>query len=610
MEKDMLDFKKIGFKAGLEIHQQLDTQKLFCSCRGDNEDEFDFEVKRRLSISKSELGEVDAAALHELKKSKEFVYRGSYKTSCLVELDEEPPHEISQEPLKMALQIVNLFKANPVDSIEFMRKIVIDGSNTSGFQRTALIATNGKVVLGQKQIPIDTICLEEDSAKLVKREREKDIYHLCRLGVPLVEITTAPSITSPKELKGCAKEIGLILRSVKVKRGLGTIRQDVNLSIKNGARVEIKGAQNLKELDAIAFNEAKRQLTLLEVKDTLKKRKAKVMKEPKDVTPLFKDTKSKVLRKELNDKGKVKAVLLKGFKGILGKKLSENRRVGTEISDYAKSYSKLKGLFHRDELPNYGITDKEVKELEKRLKARKEDSFILVAGKEEECDKFLNRAIERLELLMETIPKEVRLALPDGSSKYLRPMPGAARMYPETDIPEIYPREIEISEVRSIKSDIKKITGMGIPKQEATRIAKSDLSELFFNLVKSSSLKPSYIYTLLFSKPKEFKKKYKRFDFSKVEESKLKSLLGLLDKAEIDKNTLEEAYLDLGIGKKLDIKRLKDKGIAEDEIRDKVREILKQNPDQSFGFLMGRCMASLKGADGKKVSRILKEEMN
>jgi Glu-tRNA(Gln) amidotransferase subunit E-like FAD-binding protein len=164
--------------------------------------------------------------------------------------------------------------------------------------------------------------------------------------------------------------------------------------------------------------------------------------------------------------------------------------------------------------------------------------------------------------------------------------------------------------VRSIKSDIKKITGMGIPKQEATRIAKSDLSELFFNLVKSSSLKPSYIYTLLFSKPKEFKKKYKRFDFSKVEESKIKSLLGLLDKGEIDKNTLEEAYLDLGIGKKLDIKRLKDKGIAEDEIRDKVREILKQNPDQSFGFLMGRCMASLKGADGKKVSRILKEEMN
>ncbi len=609
MVEEKLDFKNIGFKAGLEIHQQLDTQKLFCSCRGGNEGDSEFEVKRRLSISKSEMGKLDAAALHELKKSKQFVYKGNRKSSCLVELDEEPPHEISQEPLKIALQIVNLFKAKPVDSIEFMRKIVIDGSNTSGFQRTALIATDGYVDLNKKRVPIDTLCLEEDSAKLLERGSDVDVYHLCRLGIPLVEITTAPVITSPEELKECAREIGLLLRSVKVKRGLGTIRQDVNLSIKNGARVEIKGAQNLKELDTLAYNEAKRQLILLEVRDVLKKRKALVGNKAIDVTSLFSNTKSKILRRALDNDGKVKVVPLKGFKGILGKHLSDDRRVGTEVSDYAKAYSKLKGLFHRDELPNYGIAEEEVEKLEKRLKLNQDDSFIIVAGNEKECDNFLTRAIERLKLLMESVPSEVRLALPSGSTKYLRPMPGAARMYPETDIPQIYPSMVKIKKVKSIKEDIQQLLKLGLPKQEATRVSKSEYKELFFNLIEQSSQKPSYIYTLIFSKPKEFKKKDASFDFGNIEPSKLQKLVSLLDKGEIDKGVLEEAYFDLGRNKKVELDKLKDRGLDEEEIRKKVKEIVKKYPNQTFGFLMGRCMAALKGADGKKVSKILKDEL-
>lgn len=608
------DLSKMGFKAGLEIHQQLDTKKLFCSCKGDNEDKYDFEIERRLNISKSEMGEIDPAALHELEKSKSFVYRGSNNSSCLVELDEEPPHEISKEPLEIAIQVAHLFNAKIVDSIEFMRKIVIDGSNTAGFQRTALIATDGFVKLKSKKIPIETICLEEDSAKLIKRSSSQDIFHLSRLGIPLVEITTAPVLASPEELKECAREIGLILRSVKVKRGLGTIRQDVNLSIKGGARIEIKGAQNLKELDKLAYNEALRQLSLLKVIDELKEREKSGKIDSNfpslvDVSQIFKETKSNILKKEL-EQGKAFAVPLKGFSGILGTEIIQRRRIGTEISDYAKTYSSLNGLFHRDELPNYGITKAELSALEKMLNIKKEDSFILVAGKEEECKIFIKKALERLEMLMKKIPSEVRAAREDGTTTFLRPMPGPARMYPETDVPSIFPEELSVKEAHSIKDVIEKIMALGLPKEEATIVAKSGKSELFFKLMNNSKQKASYIYTLLFSKPKEFKKKENLFDSKNMSEENIMKLISLLDSGKITKKQLEDAYFDIGKGKNVNLGELSMNKISEEEIRRKIKEIIKQNKDKSFGFLMGRAMAALNGADGKEINQILREELN
>ncbi|MDI3473795.1 MAG: glutamyl-tRNA(Gln) amidotransferase subunit [Candidatus Woesearchaeota archaeon] len=610
------DFSNIGFKAGLEIHQQLDTQKLFCSCRGDNEDKYDFEVERRLNISKSEMGEIDPAALHELEKSKSFLYRGTMNSSCLVELDEEPPHEISREPLEIAIQVARLFNAKIVDSIEFMRKIVIDGSNTAGFQRTALIATDGFIALKSKKIPIETICLEEDSAKLIERGPSQDIYHLCRLGIPLVEITTAPMLSSPEELKECAKEIGLLLRSVKVKRGLGTIRQDVNLSIKGGARIEIKGAQNLKELDKLAYNEALRQLSLLKVIDELKEREksGKINSNlsntaPVDVSQIFKETKSNILKKEL-EHGKAFAVPLKGFSGILGTELLKGRRIGTEISDYAKAYSSLNGLFHRDEMPGYGITKDELSALEKKLGIKKEDSFILVAGKEEECNIFLKKALERLEMLIKGVPSEVRAARQDGTTIFLRPMPGPARMYPETDIPSIFPADLSVKTIDSIKDIIEKIISLGLPKEEAIIIAKSEKSDLFFKLMTNSKQKASYIYALLFSKPKEFKKKENLFDSRKISEEKIMKLISLLDSGKITKKQLEDAYLKIGKGEDISLEELSMNKISEEEIRRKIDEIIKENKDKSFGFLMGKAVAALKGADGKEINKILREELN
>ncbi len=281
-----LDYKKLNFKCGIEIHQQLDTHKLFCSCPSlIRDDKPDIIIKRRLRPSAGESGEVDEAALHEFRRGKQFIYQAYSNTTCLVELDEEPPHDVNKEALETALQVALMLNAKVVDRICFMRKTVVDGSNTSGFQRTALIATNGFIETSKGKVKIDTVCLEEEAAKIVKRTEKQDTYNLSRLGIPLIEIATAPDIKDPEHCRETAEKIGMILRSTnKVKRGLGTIRQDVNLSIKNKARVEIKGFQDLRNMPKIIENEVKRHLKLIENGEQLKK---EVRKANKDLTTSF-----------------------------------------------------------------------------------------------------------------------------------------------------------------------------------------------------------------------------------------------------------------------------------------------------------------------------------
>ncbi len=267
-----IDYKSLGLKAGLEIHQQLDTNKLFCNCTSFLRDDApDKTVKRKLTAVAGETGEIDIAALHERKKSLNFNYEIYNDTTCLVELDEEPPHSINIEALKIGLEVALLLNAKPVTEIQVMRKTVIDGSNTSGFQRTALIARNGFIQTKGGKVEIPAICLEEDSAKIIKQEKDTITYRLDRLGIPLVEIATSPSVNSPEQAKEVAEYLGMVLRSTgKVKRGLGTIRQDVNVSIAKGARVEIKGVQDLKSIPKVIEKEVERQYMLISKNEKLK----------------------------------------------------------------------------------------------------------------------------------------------------------------------------------------------------------------------------------------------------------------------------------------------------------------------------------------------------
>lgn len=265
-----MDYDKIGLKSGLEIHQQLDTHKLFCNCASLlRSDKHLFSVKRELNPVVGETGEVDVAALYEKSKNKTFEYC-VYDTNCLVELDEEPPHNINQEALEIALQISLLLNCNIFPVTQVMRKTVIDGSNTSGFQRTVMIAHDGYIETSQGKVGIESIALEEDAARPVGRNENEEVdelkesesvklYKLDRLGIPLVEITTKPDLKTPEQIKEAALKIGEILRACKVKRGIGTIRQDLNISIKGSKRVEIKGFQDPKIMIRTVDNEIKRQ---------------------------------------------------------------------------------------------------------------------------------------------------------------------------------------------------------------------------------------------------------------------------------------------------------------------------------------------------------------
>jgi len=380
-----VDYRKIGLKVGLEIHQQLNSEKkLFCDCKtelfkGDPEITF----LRRLRPTQSELGQVDPAAFFEFQKGVKILYEANRDTACLVEMDEEPPHNLNREALETALIISLMLKAKPVDEIHVMRKTVIDGSNTTGFQRTCVVAFNGEVETKEKTVPIQHVGLEEDAARKMGENDNVLRYRIDRLCIPLVEVATAPVIYTPQEAQEVALAIGRILRATgKVKRGLGTIRQDLNISIPNGALVEIKGVQELELVSLVVENEVQRQLNLLKIRDELAKRDVKeedIKDEFVDVTHIFENTKCKVIRSALEKGKQVLAVKLPKFEGLLKRELTPSIRLGTEMADRAKFWGRVGGIFHTDELPAYGITAEEVDALKHVMKAKPSDAVVFVA---------------------------------------------------------------------------------------------------------------------------------------------------------------------------------------------------------------------------------------
>ncbi|MFN3910020.1 MAG: Glu-tRNA(Gln) amidotransferase subunit GatE [Candidatus Anstonellaceae archaeon] len=438
---------------GLEIHQRLEGKKLFNSCQAlmpSNKIGEHLKFFRRLNSAFSELGELDKAAAFESQKDKTFYYLAPYSSTCLVDTDEEPPGYINKNALIYALSLSKFLGSHIVDEIYVMRKIIIDGSNVSGFQRTALIAVDGMLKENGIEIPIHTICLEEESAGIIEQTDKSDLYRLDRLGIPLIEISTKPVFKSASDAKKAAIAIGSTLRMMPfTMRGLGSIRQDVNVSVDGGERVEIKGLQNIQMLELLINNEEKRQLQLIEIINEIKKRKIDFSKiEFKDVSNIFIASQCKIFSETLKNNGVIYAIKIPKFFGLLGKELYSNKRFGSEISDYAKIYSGVKGIIHSDEnLEKYKISKEEIENLSNFLQLEKEDSFILIAEQKEKVIKAVNAAINRIK--MDFVPSETRKANEDGSSSFLRPIAGAARLYPETDLKPIDPR-IFLSQVFKI----------------------------------------------------------------------------------------------------------------------------------------------------------------
>tara|TARA_Y100000310_G_scaffold344279_1_gene456185 strand:+ start:289 stop:1761 length:1473 start_codon:yes stop_codon:yes gene_type:complete len=484
----------VGIKSGIEIHQQLDTGKLFCSCPGLlRKDEPDYVVNRRLHAVAGEEGTVDVAVEYEKSREREFSYQGYYDNCCLVDIDEEPPHLINEEALKIALQISLLLNCDIIQDTQIMRKTVIDGSNVSGFQRTVLIAKNGYVEVEGVKVEIEKIILEEDAARIVKQlplqkvtkdsglkpTKEKVVYRLDRIGIPLVEITTVPDIKSGKEAKEVALKIGEILRSCKVKRGLGTIRQDVNLSVNypKGKRIEIKGFQDPKMMIKTFDNEIERQ----------------------------------------------------------GKLIKQNKSEA-----------------------------------------------------------------------------EVRKALPDGKTEFLRPLPGRARMYPETDLPLLHISRDMINNIRRTLPRLK--------SEKRDELKKKGLhDELVKVLLKYGKIDEFNELLVVFNKPeliakiltiwmqdlgKKLKKTKKQIE-KVLTIDVIETILQGIQTNNIAENDVYEIMEDVVSGK--DVKKALEREKI-DNLEEVVMKIIKEKPGLSINAYMGLVMKKFKGKiNGKEVAEIIKK---
>ncbi|MBS3148579.1 Glu-tRNA(Gln) amidotransferase subunit GatE [Candidatus Woesearchaeota archaeon] len=594
---------------GLEIHQQLNTKKLFCECESlVQEKEPDFTIKRKLRAVVGESGEIDVSAAQQAMKGKTYTYECYDQNCCLIELDEEPPRNIRLEAVNAAIQAGKLLDARFVDEAQTMRKTVVDGSNTSGFQRTTLIAHNGKLLTKHGTVNIPTIIVEEDSARLIKEDSESTTFRLDRLGIPLLEISTGPDIHTPEQAQEVAEQLGLLLRSSPyAKRGLGTIRQDVNVSIPGGTRVEIKGAQDLKMLPKLIEVEASRQAKLLEIASTLKKKGVKdVLCQIHDLTIALKNTQSKILLNALTTGGAILGIKLSSFKGLLGLEVAPGKRLGTELSEHGKTAAGIGGLFHSDELPNYGITQQEVELVIKHLDIGTNDAFILVADKKEKAEKALYAVIARAQDALLGVPKEVRRANEDGTTTFLRRMPGAARMYPETDcLPISLTKELidSVDVPELIEHKIGRYEKMGLAKDLAELCAKSDKTELFDEFVKSfKQLKPAYIAEVILTSERNIKRQF-NIEINPSNEDYCELLLSV----EHDKISKESVLDILKENKPINTVIHKYHVLSDSQLQIELKKIIDENKGKPYNALIGEAMKKLRGkASGQKIAEMLK----
>ena len=614
-----MDYKDLGLKAGIEIHQQLDTaEKLFCRCPTVLRDVADRtgEFYRYLRATESELGEIDRAAEEEMKLVRKFCYY-TYDTVCLVDHDEEPPTPMNPEALDICLTIAKMLDMTPVEQIHTMRKLVVDGSNTSGFQRTALVALSGALPDGCR---IETICLEEEAAQRV----EGETFSLDRLGIPLVEITTAPCMRTPEAVQDVAAYIGMVLRSTgRVKRGLGTIRQDINVSIAGGARVEIKGVQELDLIAEVVRREVDRQTNLLAIRDALRDRGARVDRTVVDVTALFAGTKSAVLKKAKF----ILAIRLCGFAGLVGREIQPGRRLGSEMSDYAKKCG-VGGIFHTDELPAYGVTAEEVARLREFVGAGDDDCVAIVAASRERAGCAAEQVMIRADMALAGVPEETRKMLEEGSSAYMRPLPGAARMYPETDVFPIALsgalwEGIRVPELLTDRAD-RFVREFGLDGALARQVAFSERLPLFERAV-AAGVRPTLAARTLLATCRELARGGVAID--RVSEDDILALLSAVEAGRAAKEAIPDLLAELARTadesagtprERVDAAIAKmAPAVSQADVESIVRRIVaereafaREKGMGALGPLMGVVMQELRGSvDGKVVSETLRREL-
>ena len=504
------DYETVGFMSGLEVHQQLLTKrKLFCRCpAGRYSTEYHAEILRHMRPTLSELGEYDGTALMEFKTKKDIIYQINKHTVCTYEMDDTPPFMIDEEALDIALEISLLAGLSTVDEVHIARKQYLDGSIPTGFQRTTILGVNGSIPYGDKEVGIIQLGLEEDSCREVSDIGHRRTYRADRLGMPLIELVTAPDMRTPQEVA----EVGQLLRKMMrttqhVRRGIGATRADTNVSVTGGTRIEIKGVPNIWRMPLLTYNESRRQWNLLRLREELAKRGITTdsfTHESRDVTRVLKRTRYSPISEMVARGYFVHAVKLPGWVDLLRWETQEGTSFSREIADRVRviaCLTTLPNMLHSDS-PSETISGAEWNEVKKAVHATPDDTVVIVWGDARDVDTAVKEIAIRAKEATIGIPSETRQALRDGTTGFERILPGPQRMYPDTDLPpkKITQERIErITALLPVQYWLRKKTykAMGVPSDAIEGLTVSPLAPLLDEAVNRYGLSPTLAAVML-----------------------------------------------------------------------------------------------------------------
>jgi glutamyl-tRNA(Gln) amidotransferase subunit E len=619
------DYRTIGFKSGLEIHQQLLTsKKLFCRCpAGMYSDQYNAEILRHMRPTLSELGEYDGTALMEFKTRKEIIYRISRETVCTYEMDDTPPFEINDEALDIAFGLGMLYGSSMVDEVHIARKQYLDGSIPTGFQRTAIVCLDGRVPFRDRFIQVIQLSIEEDSCREVSDIGHRRTYLTDRLGMPLVETVTGPDMKTPKEVAEVAEILRRLARSTgKVRTGIGAARQDVNVSVTGGTRIEIKGVPRIPLIPLLTYNEAMRQWNLLRLRDELNRRgvtKETFATVTTDVTRLLKKTRFQPITSAILAGMKVLCVSLKGFKGLLRWETQTDTYFSREISDRVRVIScltTLPNIIHSDS-PSETIASSEWNTLKKAVNASEDDTIVLVWGDEQDAKSGAAEIIIRAKEATIGIPSETRQALRDGTNGFERILPGADRMYPDTDLP---PKKITPERIAKIREGLPvpiwereaKYRSIGVPNEHIEKLAMSPFAKMFEKAIDELKIDLRFASRVLIEFPARLKKEH--LPIKQITPEIFNSLFTLLSEGKIVKSCLYFILREsLVSGKPVEeiVQPLsKPEEIKEVVIRsiEKLKTLNIRKPERTNTILMGMIMDQLRfRASGSEVEKVMNE---
>jgi len=635
MSKELIDdekyYRELGLKCGLEIHQQLLTEKkLFCRCRAVlHRDEPSAVILRHMRPTLSELGEYDGTALMEFKTKKNVIYQLYDDTVCTYEMDDTPPFRINQQALDIALEVSLLLNCSIVDEIHISRKQYLDGSIPTGFQRTGIVGVEGWIPYKNRKIRIIQLGLEEDACREISDVGHKIIFKTDRLSIPLVEVVTYPDILTPAEAGEVANLIGRLLRSTgKVRRGLGSVRQDVNVSIDGGTRVELKGVPKLQYIAKAVANEARRQKALLDIRDELRLRgmsERTFRSEYQDVTSIFKNSGCERFKEVIKNKGKIYGIVLRVFAGIFDKPTQPGKTFGDEIAGRVRVIAcqdVMPNIVYSNHFEEFSLSSEEINHLETLFNAKSTDTIVLVWG--DEAD--VKTAVEEIKIRAADatigVPSETRQVFPDGTNDFERILPGPNRMYPDTDSPPAPILEEHLEHIRKVLPERiwdceKRLEKLGLPEPLVKSISISRNLKIFNKIVEKLDVKPMLVAVTLEEKLKWLRRKGKNVDlisdeslyqlFEMLSENKfskeaIPAILGVL--ADTPDKTVKNVIAELGI-----------KPMSIEELQNVVDEVLAQysNPKKigrPFKIIMGEVMKVARNRiDGKLVKEVVETKL-